>query len=369
LGLKSGSWYLNFEIKKGMKKNIITLFACLLFVATTFAGNPDRQGEAGAYELLLNPWARSVGLNMMNVSTVKGIEAANMNIAGLSRIKQMEVGLGTSLYLQGTDISVNALGFAQRMGENGALGVAINAMSFGKIPVTTNALPEGTGATFSPTFFNLAVSYSHLFAKKVSVGVTVRLINESLADVSAFGFSIDAGVQYMTGSTEYPERFKFGISLRNVGSPMRFGGQGLNFSTINPDGTAPYQLSYSKQAASFELPSQLNIGAAYDILPDADKIKLTALASFASNAFSRDDAGGALEISFKNIVAIRGGYKYELGTTAANVNKSVYTGISGGISFNIPFKKESEQAISVDYGYLHTRVWNGTHNISLRINL
>ena len=292
----------------------------------------------------------------------------NLNIAGLSRINNLEVGIGHSIYLQGTGLALNALGVAKRMGESGALGVSINALSFGKIPVTTNNLPEGTGATFSPTFFNLAVSYSHWFEKKVSVGITLRLINESLADVSAFGFSIDAGVQYMTGSPTYPDRFKFGISLRNVGSPMNFGGQGLNFSTTNPDGTQSYPLTYSKKSANFELPSQLNIGAAYDILPD-EKLKLTALFNFTSNAFSRDEVGGGLELGIGNLLVLRGGYKYEIGSNNIDVVKPVYTGIAAGLSFNIPVRKGSDQAISIDYGYLNTRTWNGTHNIALRINL
>ncbi|MBL7818809.1 MAG: PorV/PorQ family protein [Saprospiraceae bacterium] len=350
-----------------MKKHI-SLLAALLAVTLVWGGNPDRQGEAGAYELLLNPWARTVGLHAMNTSLVRGIEAMNTNIAGLSRVKSLEVGIGHSIYLQGTGLALNALGMAKKMGENGALGVSINALSFGKIPVTTNGLPEGTGATFSPTFFNLAVSYAHYFEKKVSVGITLRGINESLADVSAFGFSIDAGVQYLTGTETYPERFKFGISLRNIGSPMHFGGQGLNFSTTNPDGTQSYPLTYEKKAANFELPSQLNIGAAYDILPD-EKLKLTGIFNFTSNAFSRDEIGGGLELGIGNLLVLRGGYKYELGTTATDANKSVYTGVAAGLSFNIPLRKGEDQAISIDYGFLHTRTWNGTHNIALRINL
>lgn len=350
-----------------MKKNI-SLFFALIIATATFAGNPDRQGEAGAYELLLNPWARTVGLHAMNTSMVKGVESMNLNIAGLSRINSLEFGIGHSIYLQGTGLSLNALGLAKRMGENGALGVSLNALSFGKIPVTTNGLPEGTGATFSPTFFNLGVSYSHWFEKKVSVGITVRMINESLADVSAFGFSIDAGVQYMTGSTTYPERFKFGISLRNVGSPMSFGGQGLNHSTTNPDGTLSYPLTYKKTAANFELPSQLNIGAAYDILP-TEKIKLTGLFNFTSNAFSRDEVGGGLELGIGSLLTLRGGYKYEIGSKTSDPNQSVYTGVAAGLSFNVPMGKGTNQAVSIDYGFLHTRVWNGTHNISVRINL
>ena len=107
---------------------------------------------------------------------------------------------------------------------------------------------------------------------------------------------------------------------------------------------------------------------AYDILPE-EKMRLTALANFTSNAFTRDDVGGALEFSFFNYFALRGGYKYEVGTSAAAVNKSVYTGICGGVSVELPFNKTGSQKLSIDYGYLHTRVWNGTHNIALRINL
>ncbi len=351
-----------------MAKNISLLFSLCLTLTTVFAGNPDRQGEAGAYELLLNPWARSVGLHTMNTASVRGIEASFLNVAGLTRINSLEVGLGHSIYLQGTGMSLNALGIASKLGKNGVFGVSLNALGFGKIPVTTNALPEGTGATFSPTFFNLGLSYAYNFEKKVSVGVTVRYINESLADVSASGFSIDGGVQYQTGSEKFPERFKFGISLRNIGSPMRFGGQGLSTDALNPDGTLPYKLSFSGKGARFELPSQLNIGGGYDILPE-EKMRLTAIGNFTSNAFSRDEIGGGLEFGYGNYIVLRGGYRYELGTNATTVTRSVYTGPSAGVSVELPFNKSGSQKLSIDYGYLQTRTWNGTHNVSVRINL
>jgi hypothetical protein len=352
-----------------MNKNIVTsLFLCLM-ANTAFSGNPDRQGSGGAYELLLNPWARSVGLHAMNTASVRGVEALSLNVAGLSRISgRTEVGIGHSIYLQGTGLALNTVGIASRINTNGVLGISINALSFGKIPVTTNNLPEGTGATFSPTFFNLGLSYAHTFDKKVSVGVTARLINETVADVSAAGFSLDAGVQYTTGPEAYPERFKFGVNLRNVGSAMRFGGQGLNQQGLNPDGTQPYNLTYSNRGANFELPSQLNIGAAYDILPE-EKMRLTAVTNFTSNAFSRDDIGGGLELTIGQYFALRGGYRYEIGTSAATVNKSVYTGLCAGLSVELPFNIAGTQKLSIDYGYLHTNPWNGTHNIALRINL
>ena len=142
-----------------MSKNIFLFVAFYLTSTLAFGGNPDRQGEAGAYELLLNPWARSVGLHAMNTAYVRGVEAMSLNVAGLSRIGKTEVGLTNSMYLKGTGLSFSGLGLASRINENGVLGVSLNALTFGKIPVTVNNLPEGTGATFSPTFFNVALSY------------------------------------------------------------------------------------------------------------------------------------------------------------------------------------------------------------------
>lgn len=38
------------------------------------AGNPDRQGEAGAYELTLNPWARSAGLHSLTTACIQELK-------------------------------------------------------------------------------------------------------------------------------------------------------------------------------------------------------------------------------------------------------------------------------------------------------
>ena len=97
-----------------MNKKILLSFSINLMFLSVFAGNPDRQGEAGAYELLLNPWARSVGLHAMNTASVRGVEAMSLNVAGLSRINSLEIGIGSSIYLQGTGININALGLAKK---------------------------------------------------------------------------------------------------------------------------------------------------------------------------------------------------------------------------------------------------------------
>ncbi|MBK8686215.1 MAG: hypothetical protein IPN26_15240 [Bacteroidetes bacterium] len=95
----------------------LKMSALALFIAgSVFAGNRDRSGQAGAGELLLNPWARSSGLFGLNAANVTGIEAMKCNIAGLSKTKKTEIGLAHTRYLAGTGMSISNLGIAQNLG-------------------------------------------------------------------------------------------------------------------------------------------------------------------------------------------------------------------------------------------------------------
>jgi hypothetical protein len=50
----------------------------------SFAGNEDRAGQAGATELLINPWTRSSGWGGINIANVRGLESQFNNVAGLA---------------------------------------------------------------------------------------------------------------------------------------------------------------------------------------------------------------------------------------------------------------------------------------------
>ncbi len=337
---------------------------------TAQAGNPDRQGEAGAFELLMMPWARSAGLHSMNTSSVSGVDALRLNIAGAARINKTQVNLGHAKYLQGSGIDMNSFGLSQRVGENGAIAFSVMSLDFGDIPVTTTNQPEGTGATFSPSFINIGVGYSHVFENKVSVGVLFRGVSEGVADLRASTFAVDAGVQYVTGEDD---NFKLGISLRNVGGTLRFQGEGIVRSVEIPTGGATYNLAIEERTAEFELQSQLNIGASYDFR-FTDVHRVTVLGNFTSNAFSQDQFGAGVEYSLRDIFVLRGAYRYEVGSS--NINEApLYSGLAGGFSLQLPLNKEAKDEglfgtqVSIDYGYRASKILGGTHNIGLRFDL
>jgi len=348
-----------------MQKNVYIFILLMAVVQLSFAGNPDRQGEAGAAQLLLNPWARSAGLHTMSTANIAGVEAMRLNVAGLVRNpSKTQVMVGHARYFEGTGINMNAVGISQKLGENGAFGISIMAMDFGDIPITTTNAPEGTGAFFSPSFFNLGISYAHAFENKVSVGLTVRLVSEGTTSVTASGIGIDAGVQYVTGDND---EFKFGIALRNVGAPLKFSGDGLTQQAPSPNPDVDAELAFSIKSNSYEMPSVLNIGASYDFIVNP-KHRITVMGNFTSNTFSEDQVGAGLEYVFNDMFMLRGGYKYDL-DSSIEAKESVYHGISAGASVQVPFNKEKGSNFGIDYAYRHTNVWNGTHNISLRIDI
>lgn len=341
----------------------ILLLIIVLIVPELKAGNPDRQGEAGASELLMNPWARSSGMHSIGTSFVSGLESMRINVAGLGRIKGGEVSYSNARLFEGSGMGMNALGFGIRVKESSVIGLTFTALDFGDIPVTTVNLPEGTGGFLNPSFFNLALGYAYTYQNKISVGILFRGISESIQDVSSFGFGIDAGVQYVSGEKD---NFKLGITLSNIGSPMKFGGEGLSFQGPNqqPAGGTTYNLTYNARAAEFELPSMLNLGVSYDFYID-DKNFLRGVANFTSNAFSRDQLGVGLEVSLFNMVMLRGAYKYDLGSNN-DVVKNVYTGIAAGISVETPLKRGGKNNVGVDYAYRTTSPFKGTHNLGIR---
>ena len=353
-----------------MKRNILI---STLLLATFFllelpggkAGNPDRQGEAGAYELILNPWAKSAGLHTLTTSMESGINAMRINVAGLARIRTTQVAVSHARYLQGTGINMNAIGLAQKLGDNGTLGISLMSLDFGDIPVTTTDVPEGNGTTFSPSFFNIGIAYAHTFENKVSVGILVRGVSESISDLSAFGMALDAGVQYVTGPKD---NFKFGVSLRNIGSTMRFGGEGLAFQNEAPNDNLSYSFTANQRAADFELPSLLHIGLSYDFYL-AQMHRLTTLGNFTANSFSRDIIGGGLEYAFRELFFLRAAYRVEVSAQDSQILKDVYTGLSAGAGVYVGLSRKNENEVQIDYAYRQTNPFGGTHNISLTFDL
>ncbi|NTW32095.1 MAG: PorV/PorQ family protein [Bacteroidetes bacterium] len=327
------------------------------------AGNEDRSGQAGASELLINPWSRSSGWGNANSASVRGLESLYTNVAGTAFTNKTELIFARTSWLKGSGVNISAFGLSQKVSETGVLCLSIMSMSFGDIPITTVDLPEGGIGTFSPNLMNIGVSYAKAFSNSIYGGIALKIISESISDATAQGVAIDAGIQYVTGEKE---NIKFGISMKNVGPRMKFTGDGLSFRGFIP-GNAN-QFTVEQRSAEFELPSLINIGAAYDFTINSNN-RLTAAGNFTSNSFTKDQYILGLEYAFKKILMLRAGYAYEKDILKKATRTSALTGPSAGFTVDIPMNKEKGSTFGLDYSFRASNPWQGTHCIGVRINL
>src|SRR5574343_1979779 len=138
-----------------MKNSIITIknvfIAGAVFCSfAVSAGNEDRVGSAGASYLLANPWARSSACGDAGISSVNGLEATYVNIAGLAFADKTQIKFNYSNWMGNAGIAMNSAGIAQRISESDVISVSVQSLNYGDIPITTVANPEGNIGFFSP---------------------------------------------------------------------------------------------------------------------------------------------------------------------------------------------------------------------------
>jgi hypothetical protein len=280
----------------------------------------------------------------------------------LAFVEQTEVAFTHTNYLSGADVGINTVGLAQRVGETSVLGLSVSAFDFGDIRRTTTETPDGDGTFFNVNMVNIGLSYAKAFSNSIYGGFTLKILSETTADLRASGVAFDAGIKYVTGERD---QIKFGITLKNVGPPISFSGDGLSFETEAPQGLYPFTAELRSE--NYELPSLVSIGFSYDFLLPEDHY-LTAHGTFIANSFSNDNYLLGVEYSFKRLFYLRAGYHYEENNLDDETRRYVYTGLSAGAGVEFEFG-EKKSRVSVDYAYRVTQPFDGTHQIGARIHL
>lgn len=374
-----------------MNKRILTIgcLGFLLAAAPLFGGNPDRSGGAGITQLTVNPFARSSGYGGANTASVKGVEAFNLNIAGLAYTNKTDIVFSNMSFLQGSGVGISSLALAQALGEDGdggVIGLGITSWNFGDIAIRTYENPDGTLPSYSPQVINLGGSYSKKFSNSITGGFLIRLISEGIQDVRAQGIAFDFGVQYQTAlSPKNPlkkikkEDFHLGISVRNIGPDVRYAGDGLSFRATNQSTGADRKAYFL--ADKFNLPTLVHIGLGYDMrldpTPETYHHRLTGSFNFNYNAFQSNVVGLGLEYAFKEMAMLRCAYnitgdKQLLKSPSFVANDPQYLspvyGLWAGATFQVPVTRGGT-AIAVDYSYAPTRIFNGMHTIGLRLTI
>lgn len=337
---------------------------CLLAVAlvgwtaeSVQAQEQDRSGTAGANYLLVPVTARTAALSAPltgGMNNLNALEALNSNPAGLV------AGTGTSALFSRleyvADIGINYFGVARQFGNN-SIALHVNAWDFGDISKQTENAPEIGALTFQASTVTVGVSLARQFTDRIAAGFTVKGLSESIDDVSASGVAFDAGMTYIAGESG----LRFGVALKNFGPKMEFSGTGLvRFATIPSQEPDSKQNALNVQGAAFELPSQLNVGFAYE-RPFSEAASVTLLGNFTSNSFTQDQLAGGVELGLLEVVFLRAGYSWQ-----EDLDTTFYEGWNAGAGLNLNW---GGRGITADYAYRPVEFFDAVNMFTVGVSL
>lgn len=258
-----------------------------------------RIGSAAATELLIPVGARDLAMGGSSIAISEGVEAIHWNPAGLGRLAtSAEALVSTMSYIADIRLNYGAVGVS--FGGFGVIGLSVRSLDFGDIPLTTADDPEGrAGRTFSPSFITVGLTYARAFTDAITAGGTFKVISEKMARANGSGVAVDLGVQYH--SVGGIHGLDFGVALKNFGTQVSFGGTGLLHKATSSEGRRPEQF-YRSEAASFELPSVVEIGVTYE-RSISENLNWCANGAFVNNNLALDGyrLGGEVGYSMEKI--------------------------------------------------------------------
>lgn len=351
---------------KTMRQYLRFRAVCLVVLALSIsspsllvAGRGDKLGTAGGSELMIPVGARSIGLSGAMTSSIEGVEAIYYNPAGLAWGNHgPSVMFSHMSYL--ADIGVNYVAVGTSFAGLGTLGMSIKSLAIGEIPITTEQQPDGTGAIATPTFVTIGATYANNLSDRIAVGITGNLVTERMERVSASVVAFSVGIQYHgiagLGGID------LGVAVKNIGPQMQYGGPGMLRTGQLSDVTRPSSF-YDVTAASFELPSTMEIGVGYrHAMGESDEVSLNG--TFQNNNFLDDQYRLGLEYNYHKLLFGRAGYNYAAKTSDAD---NIFSG-SYGWSMGFGVRTDvGDMSLGFDYAYRAVQYFSGNQVFTLTI--
>jgi hypothetical protein len=294
----------------------------------------QRVGISTAQFLKIGVGGRATALGDAFVALANDASALYWNPAGLVQFENTQVFFSHNEWI--VDIDHDFLGIVYHLDKSNALGIAVTSLSMKDMPVTTEFALLGTGEFFGFSDIAVALSYSRRMTEQFSFGGTIRYIEETLDKLKMRGVMIDLGTYYWTGLGTT----RFAVVVSNFGNQLA------------PDGEVVLIGKREKSDwQSFSPPTTFRIGFAFEPYETTEHKITTSIQLNHPNDNSENVSTG-LEYNWRDIVYIRGGYKF-------NVDEQNY---SVGAGFNVPITIAD---FTIDYAFSNFERLGSAHRFSM----
>jgi hypothetical protein len=334
-------------------KTMNKIITILLFTAlcTAVITAQSKVGTTIGQFLKIEPSARFVAMGNAGTSLSNEASAAFYNPASLGLIKGIDIQFTYNQWL--ADIKYNYATAAMNIEGFGTLALQVTSLNSGDMEITTVEKEQGSGLYFDVTNLSVGLAYGIMLTDRVSAGIAVNYIQETIYNTSLYNVAFNFGVQYQTAI----KGLAIGASVSNFGPRASYEGRDIYFNyDADPDkhGDHPY-LPSELRMGEFSLPTLFRVGLSYLVPVNSwNQFIISADALHTNDNNERINVGG--EWMFMNTFAVRGGYR-DLFLDDTEGGLVLGAGARVGISGNTN--------LSFDYAWADYGRLNNTHRFTV----
>ncbi len=335
-----------------MKKLLLLLLLVPALLSTQdVLAQLSKRGTTASEFLRMPVGARSSAMAAFTAS-VNDPSAMILNPAGLADLKANETMIEfTDYYL---DMTHSYVGVAIPT-KKGVAGMHVLAMNYGNFKETTVEADGYTGRTFDAYSVSFGGSYAQYLIPQFTIGATVKMVYEKIANSTASGIAFDIGTLYDTPF--YGVRF--GVSVTNIGSKMQMDGNDLIIGA-DPDknSNGNYEPDSKLATSAYDMPLMLRVGLSWDAINKENmRATLNIDGNNPTNNVQSFSVGGEISL-MKDLVFIRGGVPY-IGQDD-RIEK-----FNAGLG--VKYKLDDKLSIGFNYTYHRTKHLNDLSKMGLQI--
>lgn len=256
-----------------MKRSFILILICVVALNSKLLA----QMENGLAALQIGVGARPAGMGEAFTAVADDATSAFWNPAGNAWLEKRQAHFTHTEWFQDVQQNAASIVFPQQK-----YAIGIHALLCSVVGIEQRISPtEEPLSTFSAHDFVFGISIARKLRQNLAVGCNVRYINERIYIESASGFSIDAGIQYLTPI----KGLQTGLSLQHFGATKAL------------------------KQENIQLPKTVRFGAAYKLPVSLIKINCLVTADYI-HVFDQNDAIHiGTEIYPWTLLALRMGYQ------------------------------------------------------------
>jgi hypothetical protein len=273
-------------------RNFRVVLLFMLALSSTAVSSYGASGTEGAAFLDIPVGAAPAALGSAYSALATDAYASVWNPAGLGSLAGIELAGQHLAYLE--SINSEFASFVYPFDSSRGLGVSVQYLGTGDVAGTDNA--GNPAADFSSHYAAYSLAYGQKLGDRLSLGLTTKLIEAKLSDVSAHAYGFDLGGMYQAA-----DHLRLAAVVSNLGTPLTF------------------------ISAKDDLPLAYKAGAAYA----PDKHWLLALEGVYRKAGASGVHAG-IEWSPLDLLSIRAGYE-----TERTKELSALAGFSTGIGLHV----------------------------------